>query len=104
MTETFQELKKKLTEFYCRTRGREELEAAFNQLDTDCELRGIVEAMKESFPKEPTLGDEYSMYFAYAVMRPEVRTDKDRNQWLQHTKNLLTVARPIRNWPVICAA
>ncbi len=51
MTETFQELKKKLTEFYCRMRDSDELEAAFNQLDTDCELRGIVEAMKESFPK-----------------------------------------------------
>ena len=94
MTETFQELKKKLTEFYCRTRGREELEAAFNQLDTDCEMRGIGESMKESFPKEPTLGDEYSMYFAYAVMRPEVRTDKDRNQWLQHTKKFINRCPP----------
>lgn len=89
MAETFQDLKVKLIEHYRRVQSADELTAGFNLLVDGEELRQLIGGLKKTFPKEPALGDEYTMYFAYAMMQADQRTTEDLLDWRRHTKKFI---------------
>lgn len=89
MAETFQDLKVKLIEHYRRVQSADELTAGFNRLVDGEELRQLIGGLKKTFPKEPALGDEYTMYFAYAMMQADQRTAEDLLDWRRHTKKFI---------------
>lgn len=104
MAETFQDLKVKLIEHYRRVQSADELTAGFNRLVDGEELRQLIGGLKKTFPKEPALGDEYTMYFAYAMMQADQRTAEDLLDWRDIPKNSLTTVRKTIILPTICAA
>lgn len=89
MAENFQDLKKKFIEFHSRVKNQDEFSAAFNKLSNNKELREIIASMQENFPKEPSLGDKYTMVFTYAQLLPENRSKEDCGQWWKHTKDFI---------------
>ena len=102
MAETFQDLKVKLIEHYRRVQSADELTAGFNLLVDGEELRQLIGGLKKTFPKEPALGDEYTMYFAYAMMQADQR--KICLIGADIPKNSLTTVRKTIILPTICAA
>lgn len=89
MADTFQELKAQLIEYHRRIQSADELAAGFNWLSDQEELRQLIDGLNKNMPKAPALGDEYTMYFAYALTAPEERSKKDLSVWLKHSKNFI---------------
>ncbi len=94
MAETFQDYKLKLIEHYQRVQSADELTAGFNRLVDGEELRQLTACLKKTFPKKPTLGDEYTMYFAYAISQKEFLTADNLLDWRKHTKKFINNCPP----------
>lgn len=90
MTQTFSDLKKQLIDYHQRVQSADQLSVAFNRLTDQQELREITDGLKKNFPKgNSTLGDEYTMHYAYAMMDPAQRSEQDKADWRKHAKNFI---------------
>ncbi len=97
MSRDFQRLKAELTDFWQRQKEKDELATSFDRLVDQAELRQLTDKLEKNFPKEATLGDKYTMYFAYAIMPPEQRTAEDKVRWLKHSKKFINGCPPQHN-------
>ncbi len=88
-TNNFTFYKQQLVEYHKRIMKGDELTRGFNLIVDQQELRGILNNLNKTFPKEPTVADHYTMYFAYADVHPEHLTEDDKKQWWKHSKKFI---------------
>ncbi len=89
MNETFENLKNELRVFLRQQQNKDPLVASMDKLIDQHQLRRIINELKKNFLKEPTFIDEYMMHCAYKAVDPQLRSQKDLDNWFNHVQKFV---------------